>query len=285
MFNIQQFLYRLWAWARFYLRANTKYRVHSPFVFQWTEAVLEDDRNYYAFGAIQALRQQLRAQHAPIEVTDFGAGAGGAHAHAHAGAHKRKTTLAKVTAGAASDDGQGIRLFRLAQWHQPGHLLELGSCVGLGTAYLALATSSKAQFTTLEGCPVLADVARLNLDTLGAKHVNVVAGAFESTLQPALAQYAQLDLVYFDGNHRATPTLAYFHACLPKIHDRTVFIFDDIHWSAEMERAWADIQAHERVTLSIDCGHFGCVYFAPEHKAKQHFSLIEAAFKPWQKFF
>ena len=284
MFNIQQFLFRLRAWARFYLWASTKYQVHSPFVFQWITDVLEDKRNYYAFGAIAALRNKMRANHTKIEVTDFGAGPGGSLEHsAHSGA-KRATTIAQVTARSASDTAQGTMLFKLAQMHQPYHLLELGSSVGLGTLYLAQGTSSKAHFVSLEGCPVLAGIARLNLETLGSGHVKVISGAFEANLASVVAAFPQLDLVYFDGNHQEEPTLTYFNACLPKVHDGTVFIFDDVHWSAGMEKAWNTIRQHPKVTLTIDCGHFACAYFNSVHQIKQDFRVVPSSWKPWKVF-
>lgn len=74
MLNIQQFYFRFFAWGRFYWNAVTKYQVHSPFVFQWITDVLEDQRYYYAFGAIGILRTKMLASNTPIQVLDYGAG-------------------------------------------------------------------------------------------------------------------------------------------------------------------------------------------------------------------
>jgi predicted O-methyltransferase YrrM len=281
MFFLKQFLFRAWAWARFFWRADTKYQVHSPFVFQLVQEVVEDDRNYYIFGGVAALRAKLLSNHTAIEVTDFGAGPGGSNSGSTAPL-QRRTTIAAVTARSASDPVQGAMLFKLAQWLQPQQVLELGTSIGLGTAYLASGTTTKAKVVSLEGCPALAGIARANLEALGVPNVHVVSGAFEQTLAKTIANMERLDLVYFDGNHQEQPTLAYFAQCLPKAHAGSVFVFDDVHWSHGMESAWKQVQDHEKVTLTVDFGGFACAFFNPDHKAKQHFSVVPAAWKPWK---
>jgi len=58
--------------------------------------------------------------------------------------------------------------------------------------------------------------------------------------------------------------MAYFEAILEAVHENSILVFDDIHWSAEMEQAWAQISAHPRVTLSIDLFFIGVVFFRQE---------------------
>ena len=59
---------------RFYTKADTYYRVHSPFVFQFIQAILEDNRQYYLFDKIKALREELNKNQTKIAVKDLGAG-------------------------------------------------------------------------------------------------------------------------------------------------------------------------------------------------------------------
>src|SRR5690606_17020814 len=49
------------------------------------------------------------------------------------------------------------------------------------------------------------------------------------------------DLLYIDGNHQKEATLSYFEKLLPTVHNDSVMIFDDIHWSRDMEEAWEEI--------------------------------------------
>jgi len=283
MSKIKQLLFRIWAWVLFYLNAVTKYQIHSSFVFQWMMNVLEDRRNYYSFGAINQLRNKMLDNNILVQVTDFGAGPNGALEN-KTEPTLRQTTLHQIAQSSGSTARQGEMLFKLAQLHQPKFTLELGTSVGLSTLYLALGAGSKTNFISLEGCPKVADIARLNLRTLGVKQVNIITGAFEKTLENAVQSLERLDLVYFDGNHQEAATLRYFNICLPKAHHDTVFIFDDVHWSVGMEAAWKKICGHDRVTLSIDCGHFACAYFNPEFKIKQHFKVVRYSWKPWKVY-
>jgi hypothetical protein len=50
-------------------------------------------------------------------------------------------------------------------------------------------------------------------------------------------------------------------------------IFDDIHWSAEMEQAWNTIRENNAVRLSVDLFFIGLVFFSDQFKEKQHFTI------------
>jgi hypothetical protein len=50
-------------------------------------------------------------------------------------------------------------------------------------------------------------------------------------------------------------------------------VFDDIHWSSEMEQAWSQIIADPRVTMSIDLFFIGLVFFRKEFRVKQDFAI------------
>ena len=76
-----------------------------------------------------------------------------------------------------------------------------------------------------------------------------------------------------DGNHRKIATLNYFSYLKTKCAPASIIIFDDIHWSLEMEEAWEQIKQEESVTLTIDLFFIGLVFFNPDFKEKQHFTI------------
>jgi hypothetical protein len=55
--------------------------------------------------------------------------------------------------------------------------------------------------------------------------------------------------------------------------ENSVMVFDDIHWSADMEEAWEQIRGDKRVMLSIDLFFLGLIFFNPAFKVKQHFTI------------
>ena len=255
---------------KFYRDAVTKYQLHSPFVFELVQAVLEDGRWYYAFRDVEHMRNQMLASAVKLEMTDFGTGN-----------TTRSASVRLVARRAGSSPHQGRMLLPLTKWSSPDTMLELGTSLGIGTMYLASGMRS-AQFVTLEGCADCARVARANLDLLRLDNVEVMEGEFDATLPGALERLRQLDFAFFDGNHRPEPTLRYFEQCLPFAHSKTMFVFDDAHWSPGMTQAWEQIKQHPRVTLTVDFFDLSLAFINPEFREKQHFKVVPSGWKPWK---
>ena len=263
---------------RFWINAQTFYRVHSPLAFAWADAVLEDRRYYYAFDHIEALRRQMLRSDLRLEQEDYGRPAEGKPL-------RRRVALRRLAERASSPPRQGRWLFRTVRWLRPKRVVELGTAVGIGTAYLAAGAGREAKIASLEGCPNCARIAATHLEMLGLNHnVCIRSGPFARTLPDTLREMGQVDLVFFDGHHQAASTLAYFEQCLPYAHSRTLFVFDDIYASEEMTAAWSHIRQHERLTLTVDCFDLAFAFFHPEVREKQHLRLVPTQWKPWAKF-
>ena len=163
-------------------------------------------------------------------------------------------------------------LFRLVKNYQPQHIVELGTSFGITTAYLA-AGNPGAKLITCEGVPSIATIAGKGFGELGLTNIELVEGDFAATLSPVLARLKNVDLAFIDGNHRKVSTLSYFHQLLQYSTSSTILVFDDIHWSKEMEEAWALIRQEPSVTLTIDLFFTGIVFFDGGIKIPQHFVL------------
>lgn len=256
--------FQLLSYLRFWLRSGNEHGLHSPFVYGLYTTVIRHSGAFTAFERVEQQRRELLKSPESLTVTDFGAGA-----QTGAGRQRRVAEIARTAAKPAR---LAQLLFRLVNHFRPATVLELGTSLGLTTAYLA-AASSRANVCTLEGCPQVAAAARRTFAALNLPNIQLIEGNIDLTLAPALAALpAPLDFVFFDGNHRREPTLRYFGQCLAQAHEHSVFVFDDIHWSAEMEAAWAEIKAHSAVTLTVDLFWVGLVFFR-QKQPKQHFSL------------
>ena len=154
----------------------------------------------------------------------------------------------------------------------PAQIMELGTSLGITTAYLASANTN-AKVTTFEGSASIAQIARQNHGSLGLANISLLEGNFDDQLPKWLAHNKKVDFAFIDGNHAYKPTIAYFEALLGIVEDHSILVFDDIHWSKEMEAAWAQISAHPRVTLSIDLFFIGIVFFRKEFAQKQQVSI------------
>jgi predicted O-methyltransferase YrrM len=260
---------------RYYSQAITRYQIHSTFVFDWATEALDDDRQYYAFDKAEQMRFMMEQNENTIEVTDFGAGSRVAN-----GSARKVSAIAK---SAVTPMRQCEVLFKTIQYFKPKTMLEIGTSLGVAAAYQA-AGYTKGQLWTLEGCPNIARIAQQNLMKANVKNTKIVVGEFSKTLPDVLQEIAVLDYVFIDGNHRLEPTLQYFEACLKHAHNDTLFVFDDIHWSAEMEEAWERVKKHPQVTLTIDLFYMGLVWIRKENTTIAHLTAIETWQKPWLKF-
>jgi predicted O-methyltransferase YrrM len=159
----------------------------------------------------------------------------------------------------------------LAKDNDPKTIIELGTCLGITSAYLSKACPD-ADVITIEGCPETAKVAYNSFRQLDLDNVELRVGNFDHLLPELIAEQSQLDFVYVDGNHRKDATLNYFNWCLPKVHEGSLLIFDDIYWSEGMKEAWAEIKANPQVTVTIDLFWIGLVFFR-KGQVKEHFKI------------
>lgn len=253
-------------YLRYYLSAfNGKgHGIHSPFVFDLIKSVLNDKKTYPCYFELERLRNQLLKDRSVIEVEDFGAGSSVIKSN--------KRVVRDIAASSLKPQKFSQLLYRLVQKYQPASMVELGTSFGVSTAYLAKANPASKVYT-LEGAASIATIAENNFNNLGIQNIELIRGDFDHTLPALLTRLKTVDFAFVDGNHRKIPALQYLHQLAALANEQSIFIFDDIHWSAEMEDAWQHIKAHNAVTLTIDLFFVGMVFFKKDFKAKQHFVI------------
>ena len=248
-------------YLKYYFTSSTKHDIHSPFVFELLTTVIKSKTKHKLFESIEKTRKELLCSNEEIEIADFGAGG------LNENIKKKKVNC--IAANSLKSLKYSELLFRLANYFKPQNILELGTSFGISTMYMAL---SNAKVTTIEGCKNISEIAEKNFETCGLKNINIITGNFDSVLPEFIEKADNLDFVFFDGNHRKEPTINYFETCLRKVDNNSVFIFDDIHWSQEMEEAWEYIKKSDKVTVTIDLFFLGLVFFRKE-QAKQNFVI------------
>ena len=222
--------------------------VHSPFVFHWLNHVLYEKSFFYAYQTLRAIRKQLLSDNTTITLSGFGTGAA------------RTTTTCDIVKNSATKQKYAELLFRIVNNANAQYILELGTNVGLTTMHLA-AANSQVEVITLEGEDTLCQLAEKNFKQHNFSNISLVKGNITKTLPETLANLPKLDVVFFDANHTYEATINYFEQCLSKAHSNTIFIFDDIHWSKEMELAWNQIKQHEKIRVDLDLFQMGITLF------------------------
>jgi predicted O-methyltransferase YrrM len=256
-------LHSINSYIKFLWNSKNEHGVHSPFVYNLVSKCFYDTTKYPEYCTLKKYRNSLLANKKNLEVTDFGAGSRIFKSNTRA-----VSQIAK-TAGISSKRAE--LLFRIANYFQPENLLEIGTSLGLATTALSLATN-KGKIITLEGCPNTLNYCQLQLQKFNIDNVKLINTKFEDYLNIQQLSIINYQLIYFDGNHSKKATLEYFELLLPTITNDSVWIFDDIHWSKEMENTWEIIINHPKVTVSIDTFQWGIVFFRSE-QYKEHFVL------------
>ena len=255
------------SYLKFLWNSKNEHGVHSPFVFSLLTKCFYDKKPKPEYKILKKYRKSLLENKNFIEVTDFGAGSKVFKSN------KRQIYKIALTAGISPKRAE--LLFRVTNYFKPNNILEIGTSLGLATSALALGNTN-AKVTTIEGCPQTGNIAKNQLEKFECKNVENIISEFESFLiSENLSQNFGTkiyDLIYFDGNHSKKATLAYFELLLPTIDNDSVWIFDDIHWSQEMEEAWEIIKNHPKVKVTIDTFQWGFVFFRYEQE-KEHFVI------------
>jgi predicted O-methyltransferase YrrM len=253
-------------YLKYYIRSSNGkgHGTHSPFVFDFIRKILDDHAPFPEYEKIEQQRKRMLADQTVIEVEDKGAGS--------SSNSSTRRSISSIAKNAVKHKKYGQLLFRMVRHYRPAMILELGTSLGITTAYLATGNRN-AQVTTIEGSPSIASIAEQNFKELGLPDIKIVKGDFDKELSVISSQLSVIDFVYIDGNHRQEPTERYFQTLLPYLSPNAIVIFDDIHWSAEMEAAWANIKKNDAARCTIDLFFLGIVCMNRSFYQKQHFTI------------
>lgn len=244
------------------------YGVQAPFGFSFIRDVFLEKEPFYFFAPLKYLRKQLLYNHQQLESSSFGAGS-----KVSTSKTRKVSSLVRWSSATVK---KGELLARIAHFIKAETILELGTCMGLATLYLALA-DKRSEVLTIEGCESYMAKAKEHFTMLNADNIKGFCGSFEDVLPRILETTDRLDLIYLDGNHQEKPTINYFNEVLTKCHDNSVIVLDDIYWSKEMTNAWNNILKNNKVTLSFDFFDLGVVFVNPKLQ-KEHFKVRRTFF-------
>ena len=268
------YLYRVSSWLKHHLTAwNTGGEgVHSPYLFEWVRMVMSDTHAYNIWSDIEEVRLQLLASDEVVDFVDYGSCKRVLNNKVHD--VRRVRDIAK---GSLAKKKYAQMLFRLVNWlgHQlreeKGGLtvVELGTSFGVTTAYLA-GVDKNDKVYTYEGCEAVAKIAKENWRILGMNNIESRIGEIRE--EKLYSDIKNVDVAFIDANHTYEATLQYFDVLASKVHEKSVIVIDDIHYTEEMEKAWIEICEDDRVTSTIDLYQMGLVFF-DKHYWKRNYKM------------
>ena len=259
-------------------KSKSKFKIHSPFIYDLITNVFNAKVPDEVTEKVMKKRKKLYSNKTVLEIVDFGAGSISKTRTKNKSKSKSKSkskkkydatykaefkTVKKIAKAALLKQKYVNLIYNLINHFQPKTIVELGTSLGITTSAMALARPCGKIFS-LEGCASTASIAQENFKKLGIKNVKLNLGEFDTVLPEVIKKLDTVDFVFFDGNHRKEATISYFEKFLPLKTNETVFVFDDIHWSKGMEKAWEYIKDHPETVVTIDLFQMGIVFFRKE---------------------
>lgn len=252
-------LFQTKAYLNYWLDAVDEHSLHSPYFFDFYTRIVKCKNTFQGIPAIEKLRDQLLKDQRELVFNDLGAGTSGT---------PRK--IAEITQSSVSPVGLSGLYVRIIEHIKAKAIVELGTSFGINTLYLAHPPSTKV--ITFEGVQQIAEIAQLTFEFAASENIRMITGNIDATLTETLQSVRKLDFALIDANHRYAPTVRYFNRLVSKVSETSVIVLDDIHASADMERAWTEIKQNKLVYGSIDLFRCGIVFFDPSLN-KQHVIL------------
>lgn len=247
---------------KYFLFARHKYGdgIENAFVYELVNKVFNSKGNKNNFSLIKKVIRDMFNDHSTMNRNNLGAGDKVSEIRVSSFVKKSSIT-----------PKYGKLLYNLILYYKPKTILELGTAAGISSIYFSLANPS-ANIISIEGCQQTAKLAQNNFSKLGIKNITLINASFDDVLPQVLNQIKNVDFIFFDGNHAYEPTLRYFNQCLSFANENSIFVFDDIYWSDEMKKAWAQIKNNDMVSISVDIYRMGLIFFK-KNIQKQNFII------------
>ncbi len=244
----------------YFLKVTDKHGLQAPFIFQFYSSLIEGLKENSGNPTIESWRESLLKNKNIVKGIDFGAGS-----------RVKSKTIASIARYGISSKKDCLLLHELIRIIQPKTCIELGTSLGIGTAYLAKA-SADCNIYTFEGNGDLIRMSQALFAKLSINNIHNIQGSINDTLPEKLEELDIIDMVIIDANHTQGSLISYFNLLKPKMNDTGIMVIDDIRWSAGMYRGWKKIALDQQVTISLEFLNKGFLFFR-KTRQKQHYIL------------
>lgn len=238
---------------KFIARHRKGFGIHSPFTFALLNKTFREKIPSSVKEKARDYKKGFLSNKEVLPRSILGAGA-----LLHNG-ERKKALVSQIMRQTAIPSHYGNLLYLLSKHFGTDGILELGTGLGMSTLYLAIGAPS-GTVVSVEGHQPYAQRAEQELKKVDVNNVRIVTAQFEEALEKLKSERKQFGLFYIDGDHTLSSTISNFERCIDISTQNAIFIFDDIHWSDEMEQAWKTIKQHAKCRISMDLFRMGIVF-------------------------
>jgi predicted O-methyltransferase YrrM len=238
--------------------AKGRHGTHSPFVYAFTDECQRIQLDQAVVAELKTIGSYFKASDEVIEVNDQGVGS-------HRLSNERK--VRDIYRVSSSKGKFGRLLFQISRYYAPKNILEFGTSLGVGTYCLAKG-NPEGKVVSIDACANTQAAARRMLEITKVDNCTLINSTFDEYLVQKPKEI--FDLVFIDGHHDGKALLRYLEALKDNTHDDTIFILDDIRWSASMFEAWQKIINDPTYHVTMDFFRMGMILRRPQQR-KEHF--------------
>ncbi len=182
--------------------------------------------------------------------------------------------VAAIARNGISSPATCAMLRRLVEFVKPRQIVELGTSLGIATLYMAYACRPHTIYT-FEGDEHLSNMAVGHFEKLSVNNIALIKGDIDQMLPAFVSDGSnkKTDMVFIDANHRGEVMIRYYHLLRPMMAARSVMVFDDIRWSADMYTAWQQLRQQADASVTIERLTMGYLFFGYGKVAPAHVVL------------
>ena len=225
------------------IRYRKGYGVHSPFAYNFIVNIIEEKLPYYVFEDIEKRRTELLNNKDTVEFSS------------QKGVIKKKT-VAEITLKETQSGKYGALLFRLVNFMQSKHILQVGASTGIMTLYMA-SVRKDMQCIVLEERKELVPIVQEQCDALSLNHVKVEQGEYLNLIENVLKKQDYFDLIFL--NTARNPELT--HKILSKHICTRFLVVDGIYRDKKTKVLWESVKNNPHAKITIDLYYLGIALF------------------------
>jgi len=248
----------------YFLKVVDRHSLQAPYIYNFYSTLINNLGSSKLDPQIEEVREELKKNKHEVKGEDFGAGS----RVARVSGRRKISSIARFGISSGKDC---LLLSELVSRTKGKVIIELGTSLGLSTAYLSRAVPDGVIYT-FEGNSHLCEIALNNWKKLACQNIRLIQGDISTHLKDVLSQVGEVDFAIIDANHTKDAVIEYFEMICPKMADRGMILIDDIRWSTEMYEAWRLLVKDARVPVSIEFLGRGLLIFE-NGMAKQHYVL------------
>lgn len=243
----------------YFLERTDHHSLQAPFASNFYRELITYIRQHRNGNpALEGLRKTLTLDSKILEIKDEGAGSN------FAGGLKR--SVASICKNSCSSLLHNL-LYQFIVIKTPSKtVVELGTSLGINAGYLAERTTGSV--FTFEADSSLLEIAK-NINS-NYSNITFIPGRITDTLPDFLMRQPRIDFIQVDAHHTYQATMQYCKWVWPYLHEQSVVVIGDIHWSPEMKKAWQKIKKFPGVTSSMDFFECGVLFFKTEIQPEHH---------------